>query len=164
MGYVGTTFPLCHWREVEREKTYFLPAPLSVAPLLVSFFACGSNLVIPQKGSRLPRMKLGRSCKAGRTFFCPPLYFRTCKKKRETTAAAHSYFNSYHANFWSRSLEPSVWRRRRGEPRIRFQTIYIHLLPTADGKHASAFQCTKCFQFESFNIKCWAFCFQFTKS
>lgn len=38
---------------------------------------------------------------------------------------------------WRPLLEPSV-RRRGGEreTRIRFQTIYIHLLPTVDTKHA----------------------------
>ena len=60
---------------------------------------------------------------------------------------------------WRPLLEPSVWRRwRKRGRRIRFQTIYIHLLPTVDGKHAYTTQrtrssppsrCIKCFLFGS---------------
>ena len=49
------------------ENLFPSPSVCCSPPRLI--FACGSNLGIPQKGSRLPRMKLGRSCKAGRTFF-----------------------------------------------------------------------------------------------
>ena len=73
-----------------KRKTYFLPC---CSPRLL--FRMRKQFGYSPEGSRLPRMKLGRSCKAGRTFL-PTSVFPHMQEKRETTAA-HSH--SYHANF-----------------------------------------------------------------